>query len=154
MYYEYKYFAPFCISTGENVDKLFGLKEKQEAKERKIRKSVGENLPPQNKSKSRDKLGIKAKVSGRQFGKGRCLLIWFVRILRSVILIFMILGNLLFWLVVGYKAKHGLSNSLTIGGKNTVISMVVILFLILIVASPSSYPRMANQFVMKQLGII
>lgn len=54
------------------VDKLFGLKEKQDAKQRQIRKpeSVKANLPEQNKAQSRDKLGIKAKVSGRTYEKG------------------------------------------------------------------------------------
>lgn len=57
------------------VDKLFGLKEKQEAKERIDKKLTdrdqgGKFTTQVDKGKVRDKLGIKAKVSGRQYEKG------------------------------------------------------------------------------------
>jgi len=54
------------------VDKSLGYQEMENAKQRQVRKpeSVVENFPPQNLGKSRDKLGEKAKVSGRQYGKG------------------------------------------------------------------------------------
>ena len=46
---------------------------RQEAKQRQIRKpnSVVENLPPQNLGKVCDKLGKKAKVSGKTYRKGK-----------------------------------------------------------------------------------
>ncbi|MBD3155365.1 MAG: hypothetical protein GF368_01790 [Candidatus Aenigmarchaeota archaeon] len=52
------------------VDRLFGLKEQQDAKERT--KMGKENLPdPKKAGQSRDKLGQKAKVSGRTYQKGK-----------------------------------------------------------------------------------
>jgi N6-adenosine-specific RNA methylase IME4 len=51
------------------VDKLFGLTEKQDAKQRML---IGKKDPSENLRKGRatDRLGSKAKVSGRQYEKG------------------------------------------------------------------------------------
>ena len=54
------------------VDKLFGLKERQEAKKRQgTRTDIRANLPECSKGRVRDKLGKKAKVSGRTYEKGK-----------------------------------------------------------------------------------
>lgn len=51
------------------VDKLFGLKEKQLAKERQLSgKNLGENLP---KGRASEQLGNKAKVSEKTYRKGK-----------------------------------------------------------------------------------
>jgi hypothetical protein len=50
------------------VDKLFGLKEQQDAEYRM--KHPTANLPEGSKGERRDKLGNKAKVSGKQYSKG------------------------------------------------------------------------------------
>jgi len=53
------------------VDKLFGLKEKQDAKDRQLsRDRSGKFTTTVEKFKSRDKLGKKAKVSGKTYEKG------------------------------------------------------------------------------------
>jgi len=53
------------------VDKLFGLQEEENAKQRMVdAHSATENLPELSKGERRDKLGDKAKVSGRTYSKG------------------------------------------------------------------------------------
>ena len=53
------------------VDKLFGLKEKEDAKERQgTRTDIKVNLPESKKGQARDKLAAKAKISGSTYSKG------------------------------------------------------------------------------------
>lgn len=52
------------------VDKLFGLKEKEDAKKRMVDAHAAPENLPELKGDSRDKLGKKAKVSGRTYQKG------------------------------------------------------------------------------------